>query len=110
MMISSRRDPFPAESFPQPTCTAAALQYPPLQRSFVAGFFPKSLLLLDFAVSLQLGLEPAAMSAITDTPLVLALTEEFVREQLALVEHELLFIWGNAKTPGTFRHRWWPWV
>ena len=39
------------------------------------------------------------MSAITDTPLVLALSEEFVREQLALVEHELLFIWETAKIP-----------
>ena len=45
-------------------------------------------------------MEPAiAVSAITDTPLALTLSEDFVREQLATVEHELLFIWLNAKTP-----------
>ena len=39
------------------------------------------------------------MAAAAATPLALALTEEFIKEQLAKVEHELLFIWLNAKVP-----------
>ena len=39
------------------------------------------------------------MTSAAVTPLALALSEDFVKEQLATVEHELLFIWLQAKIP-----------
>ena len=39
------------------------------------------------------------MAAAAATPLALALTEEFIKEQLAKVGHELLSIWLNANVP-----------
>ena len=39
------------------------------------------------------------MAGASASPLAFVLTDDFIREQLTKVEHELLFIWKNAKIP-----------